>query len=213
MTDTLRITCPSYLRQVGHRACRATISSGQPGRDGLAIDVNGIDLSSYRRNPVVLLEHDRTKPIARCSPINRNGDALEGLIQFPDEGISPDADLAYGLVQARVLNACSIGFEPLATDPADRATGIRRVRSCILMETSLVAIPGDENALIFDRAWSGRRLPRDISGDRELILFGHEMLRAERLRKPAWDRSVDIGWFGRETARRAHKKFLAVYGL
>lgn len=62
----MRHTAPTRLCQIGDREVRAVVSSSLPGRDNLVVDVAGIDLSQYKRNPTVLWMHDPLTPIARC---------------------------------------------------------------------------------------------------------------------------------------------------
>jgi HK97 family phage prohead protease len=182
-----RAAFPSKLRQVRDREIRAVISSGLPGRDGLVIPVENISLDEYKRNPVVLLGHDINRPIARCSPITRNGSGLEGLIQFPPAGVSPAADEAYGLVRSNVINGVSVGFEEtIPSAPRDR-NGNRVVRGCTLLEISLVTIPADSSALIFERGMGrGPRSTWYLTGARSRSDLGHRLLALQGLQPKAY---------------------------
>jgi HK97 family phage prohead protease len=170
----------------------------------MIIDPSGIDTGIY--NGIVLFNHDVTEPIGRCIP-QMDGAVLAGRIDFAPAGVSSTADRVCGLVKSGVLSGISIGFNPDTVSPSRDRNGYYRVSRAVLLEVSVVSVGADPGAMITARG------SRDYWSDYELITWGHELLRNERLRKPVWDRSVDIGWFGREAARRAHKKFLAVYGL
>ena len=122
-------------------------------RDGDIIDVTGIDLEAFRLNPIVLNQHRRDEPIARCVEIGVKGDALEALVQFPDKGISPKSDEVYGLIQAEVLNAVSIGIIPREWSHMDDDSpwlGTRYIKS-EMVEFSVVSVPANADALIVER--------------------------------------------------------------
>jgi HK97 family phage prohead protease len=181
----LRQITPHALRAVAERTCRAVLSSGLPGRDGLVVDVHGIDIGPYRSNPIVLLQHSQDAPIARCWPLSRDNGKLEGIITFPPAGVSANADEAYGLVRSGILNATSIGFEPGEQSRPDR-DGVRTVRSCVLYEVSLVSVPADVGAVITERSVRSRRrdhlgpsIPRTDLGHR---LNDVEVLSPRRVR-------------------------------
>jgi HK97 family phage prohead protease len=153
-----RIDLPSAIRQVSDRQVRVMVSSGEAGRDGLILDCNGVDLTEYRRNPVVLAFHDQNLPVGRCTTIGRNGNGgIEGLVNFAREGVSPAADTVYGLVKDGALNSVSVGFEPLTPPgPKDR-NGFRTVKDWELLELSFVAIPADRGAVVLERGYDRRR--------------------------------------------------------
>jgi HK97 family phage prohead protease len=153
-----RIGLPSAIRQVSDRQVRVMVSSGAAGRDGLILDCNGVDLTEYRRNPVVLAFHDPNLPVGRCTAIGRNGNGgIEGLVNFAREGVSQAADTVYGLVKDGALNSVSVGFEPLTPPgPKDR-NGFRTVKDWELLELSFVAIPADRGAVILERGYGRRR--------------------------------------------------------
>jgi hypothetical protein len=55
--------------QVGERQVRVICSTGDVDRAGDIVVQDGIDLSAYRTNPIVLWGHDTNQPIARASEI------------------------------------------------------------------------------------------------------------------------------------------------
>jgi HK97 family phage prohead protease len=181
-----RAVLPTRLRQVGNRQVRAIISSGLVGRDKLLVDVAGIDLAGYRRNPVVLWNHQPDAPVGRVAPITRNGSGLEGTITFAPEGVSDTADQVYGLVKSGVVNSVSIGFEPGETTRPDR-DGTRTIRNCELLEVSFVSLPADTGAVVIERAMGrGRRSPWYLAGSAAKADLGHRLLALEGLRPKAY---------------------------
>lgn len=135
------------------RKIKCVVSTPSVDRAGDIIEVEGIDLANYKANPVVLLQHDPNRPIARCSEIRLEGNKLVAEAIFPEPGISADADRVYGLIQAGILGAVSIGALPkewaFINDkrPWD---GTKYIRSEML-EFSIVALPMNAEALIVGR--------------------------------------------------------------
>ena len=110
----------------------------------------GMQLGDYRRNPIILWMHDPHNPVARCTHIGIADGALRGTGQFPPTGTTALADEICGLLKSGVVNAVSVGFEPIDTEPLDPKKprcGLRILTSS-LMEISLVAVGADTNALI-----------------------------------------------------------------
>jgi HK97 family phage prohead protease len=178
-----RAILPTRLRQIADRQIRAVLSSGLVGRDKLLVDVAGIDLAGFRRNPIALWNHQPDAPVGRVSPIIRNGSGLEGTITFAPEGISNTADQVYGLVKSGVVNSVSIGFEPGEMLRPDR-DGVRTVRTCELMEVSFVSLPADMGAVVIERSarW---RSPWYLQGAGSRTDLGHRLLALEGLQGQA----------------------------
>ena len=146
----------SVTKAVGERQIRVIVSTGDVDRAGDIIDPNGIDFTAYRKNPVVLYQHDHDEPIARCTDIGVVDGRVEALVQFPDQGAAEKSDEVYNLIKAGVLNAISIGFIPLESislDPKD-SWGPKRYTKCECIEFSVVSVPCNSNALIVERTVS-----------------------------------------------------------
>ncbi len=136
------------------RQVRVTVSTETLGRDGLIVMTAGIDLDSYRENPIVLWDHDPAQPIARAINIGASATDLVALAQFPREGISPKADEIYGLICDKIVNGASIGFNPIEAEPIDPKDpwGGQRIMKCELGEFSFCSVPALPDALITERA-------------------------------------------------------------
>ena len=144
--------------ELGPRQVRVICSTEQIDRAGESVVQSGIDLSAYRANPVVLWQHDPAEPIARAVAIDLVGGQLHADVEFPPEGISAAADKICGLIKSGVINAVSIGFNPLVTEPMDPANpgtrkdpGPQRYLKSELMEFSFVSVPANPGALIVAR--------------------------------------------------------------
>jgi HK97 family phage prohead protease len=135
---------------LGDRQVRVVVSTSGVDRAGDIVIPEGIDLSSYKANPVILWNHNPSCPVARCLDIAVKGDAVEALVQFPPEGDDPEADTLYKRIKNGVVNAASIGFDPTKAEPI-KGGGLKFVAS-ELMEFSFVTVPCNADALIVERS-------------------------------------------------------------
>lgn len=132
------------------RQVRVVVSTEEIGRDNIVMMTAGIDLAPYLRNPVVLWQHDPGRPVARAISLAAEGDRLVALVQFPESGVSATADEVYGLIRAGIVNAASIGADPLETEPL--GGGGERITRAEMCEFSFVSIPAVRSALVTERA-------------------------------------------------------------
>jgi len=152
----IRRTLPATMSELGPRQVRVRASTGGDalGRDRMIVVPAGIELGPYRRNPVMLWQHDPTAPVARAAGLQMDGEDLCADVEFAPAGVSAKADEICGLVKSGVINAVSIGFDPLESEPIDpkrgRAGG-QRVLRAELMEISFVSVPADREAIVLQR--------------------------------------------------------------
>lgn len=146
------------------RCVTVIASTRDVDRQGDIIEVAGIDLRAFKANPVILRDHDPSRPVARASSIGVVAERLQAVAAFPAAGINPDSDQTLGLIRAGVLSGVSIGFIPKKTQPLGR--GGLRITESELLEFSFVAIPANAAALIIERAAAasrqGRTEPRSM---------------------------------------------------
>jgi len=118
----------------------------------------GVDLTNYKRNPVLLDSHNPTKIIG-ITAMAYSGYQIEGRAKFAPLGISEDADQARGLAKKGFLVGVSAGIDPIEVEPLDprNPRGGMRVLRCELLEISLVAVQADPDARIIARSYSGTR--------------------------------------------------------
>jgi HK97 family phage prohead protease len=169
MSNSLqRLTVPNVISNTGTREIKVIVATEDVARDGNVLVISGIDLSSYRSNPVVLWGHDQSQPIARCTEIAAQGKTLRATVSFPPAGVSTKADEVLGLVKSGVVNACSIGWIPTAQEPLKDKSGRQvgwRFTSSDMLEFSIVSVPADPAALVVERAAS--RAGKVLSGANE----------------------------------------------
>ena len=100
------------------------------------------DLESYKRNPVVLYQHQHDGlPIGRAEDVFLDGEQLMFRVRFVPKEIYPFADTVRAMYEAGFMNAVSVGFRPLDVKGSD-------IRHSELLELSAVAIPANADALL-----------------------------------------------------------------
>jgi HK97 family phage prohead protease len=141
------------LKQVGNRQVRVVASTPTVDRDGDRITPGAFNLATYRKNPVILRQHDPKRPIARASSVDVVDGKLRAVIQFPQPGISQDSDETYELVKAGILNGISVGFRAEKVSfPNDLPAPGMQVDKADLLEISIVSVPSNPEATIVERA-------------------------------------------------------------
>jgi HK97 family phage prohead protease len=136
------------IRGDGDRRMRFTISTGRMDRDGDVLDPRGWVLDAYQKNPIITWAHDyRALPIAKCTDIRRTAQGLEATAEFPAPGVYPFADQVYDMLRAGFLSACSVGFEPIDSQPLGTQPGKRYTKQRLL-EFAVVPIPSNPDALV-----------------------------------------------------------------
>lgn len=141
------------------RRFRAVASTARRDRMGDIVRPGGLDLTGYRRAPVILAHHDPSRPIGRAEQIEQTADALEVVVALAEPGTNKDADEIAELIRQRIVQTLSIGFRPIETRPLEGG-GTEFVRA-ELVEISAVSTPANVDALIAasaDAARNARRL-------------------------------------------------------
>lgn len=122
------------------------MSTDDVDRMGDIIDIDGIDLGGFTRNPVALWNHDSTSPIGTWSDVRKVAGQLRGRLELAAKGTSSLIDRVRQLIEQRIIRAVSVGFIPKEMLPIKETGGFRFTQS-ELLECSVVAVPANANAL------------------------------------------------------------------
>lgn len=129
------------------RTVRYVLSTGASDRMNDTIAPGGWRLDNYRKNPVLLLNHDkRSLPIGRAVSIGVQGDQLVGAYQFASADDYPLADTVYRLVKGGFMPGGSVGFMPIKYSFNEETNGIDFIEQ-ELLEFSAVTVPCNPEAL------------------------------------------------------------------
>lgn len=144
----------------GERASIDVITTDSVDREKEVVLPDGIDLTSYRRNAVVLYSHNPEKPIGKSLWIKNSLNGIKSKTLYANR---PDdykgdflPDLVFALVQQQILKGRSIGFIPVVIDSPtaeqikarpDWRNANAIISKSELFEYSIVAIPCNEDAL------------------------------------------------------------------
>ena len=121
-------------------------------RDGEVVDLSGLDLSNYMKNPIILYQHDRTQPIGKALDIKVNGNSL-----FLKARIFKNMnEQAYYGVKNGVLKSFSIGFRAL-DGKFDDTKNVFIFTKAELFEVSIVSVPANPEAVF--------QVVKDIDGE------------------------------------------------
>ena len=130
------------------------LSDETPDRLGDIIKSDGWILENFKKNPVALWNHSAMHPIGQWKNLRIEKGGLRGKLELAPLGTSPRIDEIIKLVDCGVLRAVSVGFRPIAheprnksSNPVDAMMGGMIFTKHELVETSLVSIPANPNAL------------------------------------------------------------------
>jgi HK97 family phage prohead protease len=136
----LRDAVPAQREIVG------MITTNSVDRYGEIVEPDGAALESYRKNPVVLLNHKNWGlPVGKNLWIKTEGNGLLAKTRFADtsEGID-----TFRLYDQGFMKAWSIGFLPLTWEDGTAAAGYRRkFTRWELLEYSAVTVPANPEAV------------------------------------------------------------------
>jgi HK97 family phage prohead protease len=131
------------------RRLKFIASTESPDRDLDVILVAGWQLDNYLKNPVVLLNHKHDGlPVAKAVDLFKDTAKrqLVATVEFPPDGVYPLSDTVYKLAKAGFINAVSVGFNGLESQPRPEGRG-RIYTKQELYEISIVGVPAQPEAL------------------------------------------------------------------
>jgi len=141
------------------------LSDATPDRMGDVIDADGWDLGNFKNNPVALFNHNPNFPIGKWVNLRTGDGKLRGHLQLARKGTSDRINEIISLVEQNILRAVSVGFLPRKSEPLTKGGSGLRFKQTELVETSLVSIPANPNALAVARSLN-------ISASTTAMVFG-----------------------------------------
>jgi len=127
------------------------VSTNDMDSHGERIDVDGIDLTEFKKNPVVLWGHDGFNlPIAKAVKIWKDNGKLMARAKFYMK--DDFARKVYDYIMDGYLNAVSIGgmVKQWGTDGMT-------ISEMMMKEFSVVSIPANQNALVSNKSLDGNQ--------------------------------------------------------
>jgi HK97 family phage prohead protease len=125
------------------------VSTNALDAHGERIDVDGIDIKDYKKNPVVLWGHDGFNlPIAKATKVWKEGGKLMARASFYMK--DDFARKVYGYIVDGYLNAVSIGG--MVKEWGDDGITISKM---LMKEFSVVSVPANQEALVASKSLSG----------------------------------------------------------
>jgi HK97 family phage prohead protease len=169
---------------LGPRQVRVIASTSAVDRAGDIVVPGGIVLAGYRENPVVLRDHDPSRPVGLAS-IQITESAVLATVTFAPAGASEAADETCRLAKAGILRGVSIGFNPIRAEPI-RGGGLKYIQ-WELLEISLVSVPANSEATVVERSLRHKKSGHSISAaNSEKLCATRDHL------EQAYDHVVDI---------------------
>jgi len=137
------------VKELGENKLEAIVSTNSLDRHGEVVDIQGIEIDNYLKNPVVLWAHDYSlPPIAKTLELKKEKikgkSVLRAVMEFATD-ISELAKEVFELYKGGFMNAFSIGFIPLEEEG-------NVYTASELLEYSAVPIPANPEALLLAKA-------------------------------------------------------------
>lgn len=129
---------------------RFTFTTPSVDSDGDRIMSEGVDLTRFQRNPIILLHHDmKSLPIGKCVSLEVSKAGMAGAIEFftdiDEADIGTNARGVMALFRRGVMGI-SITFRP--KDFVLNTTDGLDIRACELLEVSCVTVPSNPDAYL-----------------------------------------------------------------
>jgi len=122
---------------------RFVLSDGNSvNSNGYRVDINGLDLTRFKSNPIMLYEHNPQRVIGRWKDIQKGDQKLTAAPDFDTEDV--EVLSIAGKVERGFINGASIGIIVFKIQNID---GVDVVTKSELFEASIVAVPADAGAV------------------------------------------------------------------
>lgn len=113
-----------------------------PDRIGDLIGKKAWKLDNYKKNPIILFNHDHSKPVGKMLKVEATEDGLfvKGRIANSKD---PDISRVRDLVKEGILNSLSVGMR---VEDEERKGDINHIKACELHEVSIVSVPMNQDS-------------------------------------------------------------------
>jgi HK97 family phage prohead protease len=146
--DQIRKVFSSEIKSIDEKEMTLTASISTDARDRMneSLDPDGVDLTNYRKNPVVLWAHDYSSPpIGKALWVKKDGKSVISKVKFASTAFAQEI---FQLYKEGILRAFSVGFIPKQTEDGDGDKKPRRTyKKWELLEYSAVPVPANPEAL------------------------------------------------------------------
>lgn len=116
------------------------------------------DLDNFKKNPVILFNHDKDKPIGRSLDVRPTDGGLWIKAKI-SKSKDPEISRIRDLIEEGILSAFSVGFD--AEDEQKNTEGVNEIRKAQLYEVSIVTLPMNQDSLFTISAKSLAGLSRE----------------------------------------------------
>ena len=123
------------------------LSDETPDRMGDVIMADAWDIANFQKNPIALFGHNSGFPIGKWKNLRVIDKQLRGFLEMAPAGTSERIDEIRKLIDADILRAVSVGFRPKESRPRPESDYGVFFTKAELIETSLVSVPANPNAL------------------------------------------------------------------
>lgn len=112
------------------------------GRDFIKPDAWKLD--NFKKVPIILFNHDKDKPVGKAIDIRPSEAGLFIKCKI-SKSKDPTISMVRDLVEEGMLNAFSVGFDPMKEDK--NADGVNEITEAELYETSIVSLPMNQDSV------------------------------------------------------------------
>lgn len=102
------------------------------------------NLVNYEKNPVILFNHDKEKPIGRALGVEATDDGLYIKAKI-SKSKDPMVSYVRDMIKEGILNAFSVGFD--AKEEGKDSAGINEITKAELYEVSVVSLPMNQDSI------------------------------------------------------------------
>lgn len=113
-------------------------------RGGDIIPKSAWQLDNFKKNAIILWNHDKSRPIGKAQIVEAKDEGLYVKARI-SASADPEISKIRDLVKEGVLNAFSVGFDMI--DSAQTDKGVTEIKAAELFEISIVSLPMNQDSL------------------------------------------------------------------